>query len=58
VVSRAVSAVVFEDAGDGSPDDAFDFGLPRVLDGIQGLEDSAVYAGQDGTSSHVDRQNG
>jgi hypothetical protein len=57
-VSRAVSAVVFTMPGDGSLDEGFDFGVHWVLDGIEALEECTEYARQDGTSSHVDRQNG
>jgi AcrR family transcriptional regulator len=39
-VSRAVNAGVFDDAGEGSPEDEFDFGLQRILDGIQALHGS------------------
>jgi len=46
------------DAGGGSLDEGFDFGVHWVLDGIEALEECTEYAGQDGTSSHVDRQNG
>jgi AcrR family transcriptional regulator len=39
-VSRAVTAGVFNNAGEVNPDDDFDFGLQRVLDGIEALHTS------------------
>lgn len=39
-VSRAVSAGVFDAVDEGEADDEFDFGLQRVLDGIEALDRS------------------
>ena len=39
-VSRAVSAGVFDAVDEGETDDEFDFGLQRVLDGIEALDKS------------------
>jgi hypothetical protein len=39
-VAKVVEAGVFEDDPDGYPDDEFDFGLQRILDGIAVLDRS------------------
>jgi AcrR family transcriptional regulator len=46
-LSRVVAAGVFDDDGgaEGYPDDEFDFGLQRVLDGIEALDRSRQPAG-------------
>jgi len=43
-VSRAVAAGILEDGGDEYPDDEFDFGLQRVLEGIEALDRSPATA--------------
>jgi hypothetical protein len=37
-----IAAGVFDDDPDGYPDDEFDFGLQRILDGIEALHGSRV----------------
>jgi AcrR family transcriptional regulator len=39
-VARVIAAGVFDDDEDGYPDDEFDFGLQRILDGIEALHGS------------------
>jgi hypothetical protein len=41
-VAKVIAAGVFEDDLDGYPDDEFDFGLQRILDGIEALHRSRV----------------
>ena len=41
-VARVVSAGTFSDGGESYPDDEFDFGLQRILDGIEALDRSRV----------------